>query len=88
MSKTLNACVRFANFSQFHGINTADLADLIGLAHRAYSAGEREANTNASAERARDRFERKAKALGYGVCWYGLWPTLRRNERDIELPAL
>ena len=56
----------------------------------AFKAGERECNTGKSkaAEKARDRFEEKAKSMRFGVKWPGLLPSLTKAGRDICLPEV
>ena len=63
-------------------------AELLGLARRAFHAGECEANTGQSADRQRNAFEVKAKALGFSAFWPGLWPELKRKGREIHLPKV
>lgn len=89
--------VDFARFCVNQGIEAYDVAELITLAERAFKAGERYANSGSDRdsranELSGERFEIKAKALGFGVSWPGLWPHLTKKdadgvERDVYLPT-
>lgn len=79
LPKDLALCVRFARFCAEYAVEPADLAELIVLARKAFSAGERECNTGKSADGARDRFEEKAAALGFSTNWTGLYPAMVKN---------
>jgi len=85
--------VSFARFANEHNLHPGDLADLLALARRAFNAGERYCNTgserdgNAEQKTGKD-FERKAKLMGFGVQWPGLWPTLTKGKRHIYLPEV
>lgn len=87
-SRTLEACVVFARWVQEQRVNYLDLAELLQLARAAFKAGERECNTGRSADKQREAFEAKAGEMGFGVQWPGLWPTLKRDGRDIYLPEV
>jgi len=87
LSKRLTDCVAFARFATEHDVTPHGLAELLTLAARAFSAGERECNTDKPADPARERFEKAAAALGFGVEWNGLAPTLMRDGRSVYLPA-
>ena len=96
-SRKVMKYVDFARFSINHGIEAWDLAELITLAERAFKAGERYCNSGSERdsranEVAGERFEIKAKALGYKASWPGLWPHLSKVdadgvERDVYLPT-
>jgi hypothetical protein len=90
LSKTLQACLRFERFCNEHDVHPADLAELITLARRAFHAGEQACNTgnHRAEDRTADRFRSKALAMGFGVQWPGLWPVLREDGRDVELPCI
>lgn len=86
LSKSFECKVRFARFAVEHKVDPLDLAELLTLASRAFSAGETEANTGKSADKARERFEAKAKSMGFGTSWPGLLPMLTRGGKDVYLP--
>lgn len=90
LSDKLTACVRFARFVRDHDVLPGDLADLLHFARLAFKAGERECNTGVSADKFRDRFEDKAKEMGFGVTWPGLWPVLVAGKKGehITLPEV
>lgn len=79
---------RFARWAHEIGVDPADAAELLQLAHRAFRAGERECNTGRSADRQRDAFEEKAKAHKFTVSWPGLWPTMAAYGRTYYLPEV
>jgi hypothetical protein len=85
----LSNCVHFARFAHEHGIDPLTLGELVQLARRAFSAGVAYCNrpgTDKARDRAYERFEAKAKELGFGVQWGGLWPSLTKGTRTISLP--
>lgn len=99
------SAISFARTAWLHDLDPRDLARLCVLAERAGAAGVRETNTpNASAAKARDRFEAEASRLGLVVEWPGLYPEvswkhpppardqpggLRRDaDRELRLPYL
>lgn len=89
LSRGMHDHIAFARFAAEHKIDPTDLARLITLARRASNANVQECNTGKSADNACKRFEEAA--IGYGferVEWNGLGPTLRKNGRDIYLPAV
>jgi hypothetical protein len=92
--------MKFVDFSRFcvnQGIESYEGAELVTLAERAFKAGERYCNSGSERdsranETAGERFEIKAKALGFTVSWPGLWPRLEKVEadgvkRDVYLPT-
>lgn len=80
--------VRFANFAKLWDLEPEQLARLCQLAHRAFSAAERECNGTGQADTARARFEHEATAAGFATQWNGLAPTLRKNGADVFLPTI
>lgn len=86
--RTLQSCVAFARWVEEQRVSYLDLRDLLQLAKKAFSAGERECNTGKSADPQRRAFEVKAKSMGFGVQWPGLCPTLKKDGRDIYLPEV
>lgn len=92
LSKRLTDQVRFAWFCKEYKLDPKDVAQLIALAHRAYSAGERATGDGSPKARRAEkttsaRFEEKAKELGFSVSWSGLWPTVSCGSFDVHLPA-
>ncbi len=92
-TRTLESCCTFANFAIEQGLLPYDLAELILLARRAFSAGERAASVDDEvASRREDKtgeaFAEKAQSLGYTVIWPGLWPTLVKDGKQIHLPSI
>lgn len=93
MTAKMRACVGFARFCVDHGVDPADLAELMGLAGRAAAAGERAAGSDderidRASERATRKFEEKANSLGFAVMWPGLYPALVKGGPMIHLPEL
>ena len=92
LPKDLALCVRFARFCAEYAVEPADLAELIVLARKAFSAGERACNEKGDAairaeQNTAKRFTDKATAMGFDVSWPGLWPSLKRDGRWVELPS-
>lgn len=87
--------VDFARWCNNHNVEALDAAELLTLAQRAKRAGENYCNEGdrqgGKYERANDlaqeRFEEKAKSLGFEVRWPGLWPMLRKDGQDVYMPA-
>jgi hypothetical protein len=75
LSKSMTNAVRFAYFAAAHEIDPRDLAELVTLSQRAFSAGERECNTGKDAGPARLKVEGKANTVGFSTEWNGLWPS-------------
>lgn len=85
--------VDFARFVQNQGIEAYEVAELCRLAQRAFKAGERYCNSGSDRdarnnERTGERFEIKAKSLGFEVSWPGLWPRLAKDGQDVYLPTM
>jgi hypothetical protein len=92
LSKTKIFAVTLAQFASEQGVSVRDAAELVTLAERAFKAGERDCNEGSEAsdksyERAHARFRERAEALGFGVQWSGLWPTLLKDGREVYLPS-
>ena len=92
LPKDLALCVRFARFCAEYAVEPADLAELIVLARRVFSAAERACSEDTEAARTADgraseRFADKAAALGFVADFPGLWPCLRRDGNFIEIPS-
>jgi hypothetical protein len=90
-NKRLNDCVMFAQWCGNHHVEPCDAAELISLADRAHSAGERD-NTRSEMKLGRD-FADLALRLGFNVEWNGLAPTLIRRSgpyegRETHLPSI
>jgi hypothetical protein len=91
LSGQLRAMVSFARFAQEHKLDPVDLAELLALARKAFNAGERACSSSghdAAERRTGEAFEAKAKALGFGVQWPGLWPTLLKGNHNVYLPEV
>jgi len=80
LNETLYACIAFANFCAEHKVAPRDLAELIALANVAFKAGERQQAEKA--DRAYERFEKKAASVGFVTQWDSLSPTLYRKDAD------
>lgn len=88
--------IGFARWCARHGVEPFDAAELVALAQKAKRAGENHCNLGdrnggkyeRANDRAQERFEEKAKAMGFGVQWPGLWPTLQRDGQNVYLPTV
>ena len=93
LNKMLQNSIHFANFANNNGVEPCALGELIALANRAFTAGERYCNSgndrdSSALDRSVGRFEKAATALGFGVDWPGLWPTLFKDGKSVYLPAI
>ncbi len=67
-------------------VEARDAVELVVLANRAFSAA---ACGNNREQPAMERFVKKAKSLGFGVQWPGLWPSLLdKDGRTVYLPSV
>lgn len=88
-SNSLAACVCFARWCNKHNVDPGTAADLVVLARRAFTAGERECNTGKSADRQRNRVEELAATLGLSTSWPGLSPMFKTKDRqEFHLPPV
>ncbi len=90
MTKKMDRYVQFACFCKNHDLNPSDVADLITLSNRihlAYVRGDSERDMD-DYNRAQEKFEIKARSLGFGTTYSGIGPTLNRDGYDIHLPRL
>ncbi len=93
LPKRLESLVNFARWCNREKIDPLAAAELIHLAERAFKAGETACNShdpNASKreQKAGEKFEKAATALGFSVSWPGLYPTLSRGGYDVYLPEV
>ncbi len=93
MNKKLDQAVSFALWCQREAVAPRDAAELLALAKKAKTAGERHCNAGTQATEdaevsAATKFARRARELGYETDWPGLWPVLRKDGRDVYLPEI
>jgi hypothetical protein len=81
LSNKARRFIAFAEFCERNLIPAFDAAELVTLANRVFNAGER-----GDASKEWVRFDKKATELGYETLSYGLWPCLRKDGKDIEIP--
>lgn len=91
MTATTRDQIAFARFCIEHNVSPADAAELGRLANRAFKAGERHCNDGTEKSHKLElsraaEFKAAAAKLGFETEWYGLWPTLRKDGRDVGIP--
>ncbi len=91
MNKTERQTLMRSRFADRHGLTLTQVSKLCGLAHARHSAEEKAISYDVpgleeASDRATERFEKAAAALGFETDWNGLWPTLRKDGQDIHLP--
>jgi hypothetical protein len=92
LNALLNTCVIFARWCIENHIDPHDAASLVALARRAFHAGERNCNINEPGinekyQKAMSAFEELAATFKFQVEWPGLWSTLKKDGRNINLPC-
>lgn len=90
LNKTMRVFIECCAFAQREQLQPQDVAELITLAQKCHAAGERLCCGTISItehDRVIERFDSKASALGYKVEWPGLWPVLRKGDRDVYIPT-
>lgn len=94
MTKTLQFAVEFARFCENNKVPAYNVAELIELSHKAFSAGERYANSGSEKDSKREQkmgvaVEKFAlDSFGWETTWPGLWPSFSVNGNEIRLPCL
>jgi hypothetical protein len=88
-SKTLRAAVSFAKFVKENDLDPHEAGLLVQAANLAFSANERECNTNVSAERQREQVNIQARKMGFETDWSGgLWPHLvGKDGIEVRIPT-
>lgn len=92
LSKVKRFAVNVARFAINNGIDAYDVAELVTLAERAFKAGERYCNSDSERvskanDAAQERFEKRARELGFVPSWSGLWPSLTKDGSPVYLPC-
>lgn len=62
--------------------------ELIQLSEASFRAGERECNTGNAEDKVHQKVKDKAKQMGLEVYWAGLYPSFRKDGKNICLPTL
>lgn len=92
LSKTLRFAVQLGRFAAQNNLDIGDAAELVALAGKVFTTGERDANTGSESsfrayDKATKEFARKAESLGFAAQFPGLWPNLVKDGREVYIPS-